>query len=103
MKDLPTAIMAANDLTAVGALRVCHREGLSAPNDLSIVGFDDIELSDVVYPPLTTIRLPRHQLAEMFVTALESSARDTLAVGKQYTAKTSLVIRSSTGPVRQRR
>jgi LacI family transcriptional regulator len=103
LKDRPTAIMAANDLTAVGALRVIHRAGLSVPDDFSVVGFDDIELSDVVYPPLTTIRLPRHQLAEMFVTALESSAKDSHAVWKQYTVKTSLVVRSSTGPVRRRK
>ncbi len=95
--------MAANDLTAIGALRVIHRRGLSVPGDFSVVGFDDIELSDVVYPPLTTIRLPRHRLAEMFVTALESSAKDSHAVGKQYTVKTSLVVRSSTGPVRRRK
>jgi DNA-binding LacI/PurR family transcriptional regulator len=103
MKDRPTAILAANDLTAIGALRVIHREGLSVPEDFSIVGFDDIELSDIVFPPLTTIRLPRHELAEAFVTALESSAKDPHAVGRQYSVKTSLVIRSSTGPVRRRR
>ena len=62
MKDRPTAIIAANDLTAIGALRVIHRAGLSVPGDFSVVGFDDIELSDVVYPPLTTLRLPRHEI-----------------------------------------
>jgi DNA-binding LacI/PurR family transcriptional regulator len=103
MPDRPTAIMTANDLTAIGALRVIHRQGLSVPDDFSVVGFDDIELSDIVYPPLTTIRLPRHRLAEMFVTALESSAKDLHAAGKQYMVKTSLVIRSSTGPARKRK
>ena len=98
MKDRPTAVIGANDLTAIGALRVLHRQGLSAPADISIIGFDDIELSDVVHPPLTTIRLPRHQLAEAFVTALGSSAQDPQAIGKQYSVKTSLVVRSSTGP-----
>lgn len=103
LKDRPTAIVTANDLTAIGALRVIHREGLSVPHDFSIVGFDDIELSDIVYPPLTTIRLPRRELAEAFVMALESSARHPHAVGKQYTVKTSLVIRNSTGPARRRK
>lgn len=101
--DRPTAIIAANDLTAIGALRVLHREGLATPDDFSIVGFDDIELSDIINPPLTTIRLPRRELAEAFVTALESSARDPHAVGKQYTVKTSLVVRSSTGPPSKRK
>ena len=54
MKDRPTAIVAANDLTAIGALRVIHREGLSVPQDFSIIGFDDIELSDIVFPPLAS-------------------------------------------------
>ena len=102
MKDQPTAIIAANDLTAIGALRVIHREGMSVPQDFSIVGFDDIEMSDIVYPPLTTMRLPRHELAEAFATALESSAKDPHAMGKQYSVKTSLVVRNSTGPPRTR-
>jgi LacI family transcriptional regulator len=103
LPERPTAVVAANDLTAIGALRVMHREGLSVPEDISIVGFDDIELSDVVFPPLTTVRLPRHEMAEMFVTALESFASDPHAVGKQYSVKTSLMVRASTGPARKKK
>jgi DNA-binding LacI/PurR family transcriptional regulator len=103
VKDRPTAVMTANDLTAIGALRVIHKQGLSVPEDISVIGFDDIELSDIVYPPLTTLRLPREELAELFVEALESFARDPHSIGKQYKVKTSLVIRSSTGPVKKRR
>jgi DNA-binding LacI/PurR family transcriptional regulator len=102
-KDRPTAILAANDLTAIGALRALHKHGLSAPQDFSIVGFDDIELCDVFDPPLTTIRLPRHEMAEKFATALESSAKDPHAPGKIYSIKTSLVVRNSTGPARRAR
>ncbi|MDP9050543.1 MAG: LacI family DNA-binding transcriptional regulator [Acidobacteriota bacterium] len=102
LKDRPTAIVAANDLTAIGALRVIHGAGLSCPDDFSIVGFDDIELSEILYPPLTTIRLPRAELAETFVTALESFSMDPHAAGKRYAVKTSLVVRNSTGPVCKR-
>ncbi len=98
MKDRPTAIIAANDVTAIGAMRVLHREGFSVPHDFSLVGFDNIELSAIVSPPLTTIQLPRHELAKMFVTALECFSTDPDAAGKRYTVKTSLVVRSSTGP-----
>lgn len=101
LPERPTAIVGANDLTAIGALRVLHRENLSVPGDISIVGFDDIELCDMFFPPLSTMRLPRHELAETFVTALESAAQDPHAVGKQYSVKTSLVVRSSTGPVKK--
>jgi len=102
LPDRPTAVVGANDLTAIGALRVLHRENLSVPHDISVVGFDDIELCDVFFPPLTTMRLPRHELAETFVTALESAAQDPHAAGKQYSVRTSLVVRNSTGPVKKK-
>jgi len=102
LPDRPTAVMSANDLTAIGALRVLHRENISVPDEISVVGFDDIELCDLFFPPLTTIRLPRHEVAETFVTALESAGHDPHAVGKQYSVKTSLVVRSSTGPARKK-
>ena len=102
-KDRPTAIITANDLTAMGALHALHRHGLSAPKDLSVIGFDDIELCDIFDPPLTTIRLPRHEMAEKFAAALESSAKDPHAPGKIYTVKSSLVVRGTTGPAPKRR
>jgi DNA-binding LacI/PurR family transcriptional regulator len=102
-KDRPTAIIAANDLTAIGALHALHKQRLSAPQDLSVIGFDDIELCDIFDPPLTTIRLPRHEMAEKFADALESSAKDPHAPGKIYTVKTSLIIRGTTGPAQRRK
>ena len=54
-------------------------------------------------PPLTTIRLPRHEMAEKFAAALESSAKDPHAPGKIYTVKSSLVVRGTTGPAPKRR
>ena len=103
MRDRPTAVLASNDLAAIGALRVLHRENVAVPDEISVVGFDDIELCDVFSPPLTTIRLPRMELAEAFVTALEAARHDPHSAGKQYSVKTSLVIRSSTGPVKKKR
>jgi DNA-binding LacI/PurR family transcriptional regulator len=103
LRNRPTAIVTANDLTAIGALRVIHRHGLSVPGDFSVIGFDDIELSDIVYPPLTTLRLPRHELAKTFVTALDAFARDPHRAGRQYRIETALVIRNSTGPARNRK
>jgi LacI family transcriptional regulator len=102
LRNRPTAIITANDLTAIGALRIIHRNGLSVPGDFSIVGFDDIELSDIVYPPLTTLHLPRHELAKKFVGALAAFARDPHGPGKQYKVETTLVVRSSTGPAPKR-
>lgn len=98
----PTAIITANDLTAIGALRVIHKAGFTVPGDFSIVGFDDIELSDIIYPPLTTLHLSRQELAKTFVRALEALLGDPQRTGVQYKVETSLVIRDSTGPVKKR-
>ena len=99
LRNRPTAIMCANDLTAIGALRVIRRRGLSVPEDFSVVGFDDIEMSDIIQPPLTTLRLPREKLAEAFYTALFDFGKDPHVVGKQYSVTSSLVLRQSTGRV----
>jgi DNA-binding LacI/PurR family transcriptional regulator len=96
----PTAILTANDLTAIGALRAIHRYGLTVPRDFSVIGFDDIELSDILHPPLTTLRLSRQEFAEIFFNALEAMREQPHADGRQYSIKTSLTIRESTGPVK---
>jgi DNA-binding LacI/PurR family transcriptional regulator len=67
-----TAVLTANDLTAIGASRAIHRLGLTVPGDFSVIGFDDIELSDILHPPLTTLRLSRQEFAEIFFEALEA-------------------------------
>jgi DNA-binding LacI/PurR family transcriptional regulator len=96
----PTAILTANDLTAIGALRAIHRCGLTVPDDFSVIGFDDIELSDILHPPLTTLRLSRQEFAEIFFNALEEMREQPHADGRQYSIKTSLTVRESTGPVK---
>jgi DNA-binding LacI/PurR family transcriptional regulator len=59
----PTAVMTSNDLTAIGAMGAIHEAGLRIPEDISIVGFDDIELSAYTQPALTTLHVPRRELA----------------------------------------
>lgn len=100
LSNRPTAVLTANDLTAIGALRAIHHHGMTVPGDFSVIGFDDIDLSDIVHPPLTTLRLQRQQFAEIFFEALEAMRGKSSARGKQYSIKTDLVIRESTGPVR---
>ena len=58
----PTAILCGNDVLAVGALGKARQMGLSVPKDVSITGFDDIELAEVSYPPLTTVHVPHRQM-----------------------------------------
>jgi LacI family transcriptional regulator len=64
LKNPPTAIFASNDEMAAGVLSVAHDRGLSLPTDLSVVGFDDIQLSEMVWPPLTTVRQPIQDMAD---------------------------------------
>jgi DNA-binding LacI/PurR family transcriptional regulator len=57
-----TALFCFNDLVAVGALKACAELGRAVPEDIAIVGFDDIPLASLVTPALTTIHLPRYEL-----------------------------------------
>jgi LacI family transcriptional regulator len=98
LNTLPTAVIAANDLTAIGAMRVIHERGYSTGRDFSVVGFDDIELSGIISPALTTIALSRVQLARCFFDALESFKRRVDCDGRQWKVDTDLVVRQSTGP-----
>lgn len=65
-----TALFACNDLMAVGAIRACHEAGLRVPQDISIIGFDDIQLASYVVPPLTTIMQPAERLGRTAVEIL---------------------------------
>lgn len=97
-KEIPTAIVTANDLTAIGALRKAHEKGLRLPQDISLAGCDDIEVSDVVYPPLTTLRISRRQYAEILFDALQWGTENLSESGKVYSLPMKLIVRQSTGP-----
>lgn len=101
----PTAVLASNDLTAMGALRAARSSGLQVPHDISIVGFDDIHLAEFTEPPLTTIRLPREELARKAFQALlreiqGSSVSASAAITDEEQVETRLIVRSTTGPAR---
>lgn len=98
-QEKPTAILTANDMTAFGAIRGLHTLGLRVPDDLSVVGLDDVLLSDVLQPPLTTIRIPRQTMAETCLQALNHTKEDVERLGSQFTVPTELVVRESTAPV----
>lgn len=93
---VPTAILASNDLTAIGMMRAARRTGLCVPRDISIVGFDDIRLAEFTEPPLTTVRLSRQELAENAFHALLSDLRRQPKTKPDGKVETHLVIREST-------
>ena len=93
----PTAVLASNDMTAIGALGAIHERGLRVPEDISIVGFDDIQISAFTQPALTTVGLSRDEIARVAFRALYSSRQDG-ARGGEYAVQPALVVRRSTGP-----
>jgi len=97
----PTAVLSSNDLTAIGALRAIRRNGLHVPDDISVVGFDDIALAEFTEPPLTTVRLPREEIAGKAFEALLASLGDTSRIGVEYLISPQLVIRESTAKARR--
>ncbi|KGX88096.1 LacI family transcription regulator [Pontibacillus halophilus JSM 076056 = DSM 19796] len=70
LSEPPTAVYAAGDMLAIGAMEAVKEAGLSVPDDLSIIGFDDIELSQYVMPPLTTVRQDTTMIGQEAATLL---------------------------------
>jgi LacI family transcriptional regulator len=96
----PTAVFAVNDLAAAGALRAAHEAGLQVPRDVSIVGFNDLSTAVQTTPPLTTLRVPLHEMgvaAGRLLAQLLSEEAPTDPVVVPVT----LVTRASTGPAPQ--
>ncbi|WP_328911774.1 MULTISPECIES: LacI family DNA-binding transcriptional regulator [unclassified Streptomyces] len=102
LPERPTALVAFNDKAAVGALRAAYERELRVPEDLSITGFDDIDLSRSTVPRLTTVRQPLEEMGRMAVSLLmrllDRHTVDTLHVE----LATHLVLRGSTGPAPRR-
>jgi LacI family transcriptional regulator len=95
-KRLPTAVMCSNDMTAIGVLHKVYRAQLRVPDNLSVIGFDDIHMARVTIPPLTSIQMSRLELARAAVTALRAHVESTVP-HREYKIDTHLVVRESTG------
>jgi DNA-binding LacI/PurR family transcriptional regulator len=93
----PTAIFALNDRMALGAVRAAWMRGLAVPDDLSVVGFDDIALATLFTPPLTTVRQPGYSLGGAAAAAL-FELLDGAGVPPPATLPTELIVRGTTGP-----
>ena len=104
--SLPTAILGSNDLTAIGAMGAIHEKGLAIPGDISVVGFDDIELSAYTLPALTTVHVPRRELASTAFRALFRGRDEIFDKNRRrnrHVIKTRLLVRQSTGKARTKR
>jgi len=94
----PTALLCSNDMTAIGVMREAYDLGINVPHDLSVVGFDDIRLSEFITPPLTTVRMSQTELARIAFQALINDVSDDAASDgrKEYPLSTNLILRRST-------
>ena len=96
----PTAIVASNDLMAVGALQAAQASRIHVPRDLSLIGFDDLPIATMVHPPLSTIRHPRREVAARAFDSLWKTVRGD-SVEDDSALQPHLVIRNSTAPPAQ--
>jgi LacI family transcriptional regulator len=92
----PTAIFAFNDLMALGVLRAAHEAGLQVPDQLSVIGFDDIYLASFAMPALTTIRLPKHEMGRQAADMLLRRIDDGLHPSQRQQLPIELIVRRST-------
>ncbi len=96
LKRRATAVLASNDLMAIGALKAVRAANLRVPEDVSVIGFDDIEWAKHADPPLTTISLSRAEIAVQAFAALIGNIDEADARGMESSVKTRLIIRRST-------
>ena len=92
---LPTAIFAGNDMMAMGVMSVAQQQGLLVPEQLSIVGYDNISFSAYFSPPLTTVNQPKEPLAKLAVSTLIDRLNEPRSEGKVMMLEPDLVIRNS--------
>ena len=98
LPNRPTAIMCSNDLTAIGVMREAYEYGIPIPQQLSVVGFDDVRMAQFMTPPLTTIQMSQTELARLAFKALltEVERESPAEHGTEYLLDTDLVLRKST-------
>lgn len=98
LDEPPTAIFAANDEMAYGAIHEVRRLGREVPRDVSVVGFDDLYLSEAFYPPLTTVRQPRTEIGRTAMTMLLDILSGGRGPRRPVVLDTALQVRGTTAP-----
>lgn len=94
-KQRPTAIFCGNDNMAIGAIQAIQEAGLKVPEDISIVGFDDIEVARYINPPLTTVRMALMEMASIATNSLITSIENNSNFSADYTVPIDLIERNS--------
>lgn len=95
LDDPPTAVYAAGDNMAIGAMKAIRGKGLSVPDDISVIGYDDIEIAQHIAPPLTTVKQNMNQLGSTAADLLLDQINDKTKLNKAVTIPVELIIRES--------
>ena len=95
-----TALFAYNDISAIGAIRAFEEAGLRVPEDISVVGFDDIALAAFSIPALTTVRQPLMKMGRIAAQTLLDRIEDRAPYIPEIAVEPDLIIRNSTAPPR---
>ena len=98
-ENRPSAVLTTHDLSAIGVLEGARDAGLRVPEDLSIVGIDDIDWAAHTYPPLTTVHIPKEELGFRAVTMLRKLLKGQECEERVVRIATQLIIRDSTGSI----
>jgi LacI family transcriptional regulator len=101
--ELPTIIFCGSDLIAMGAMNALQEAGIRIPEDVSVIGIDDISFAFLAHPPLTTIRVPRERLGRIAFQALDKMLQLKRRKGNDDYLETGLVVRQSTAAPRKRK
>ncbi|MBZ6072093.1 substrate-binding domain-containing protein [Aeromonas schubertii] len=95
LPERPTALFVCNDMMAMGAVSAATEAGLRIPEDLSIIGYDNVELAEYLSPPLTTVNQPKEELGRLAVTTLLARINGSQDASRLITLEPNLVIRRS--------
>jgi LacI family transcriptional regulator len=95
---LPTAVFVASDVVAAGALAAIHEKQLRIPQDIAVVGFDDVPLAEYLTPPLTTIHIPVRSMAQLAFSMIMKLINNQQPDENQIFLETNLIIRQSSVP-----
>jgi LacI family transcriptional regulator len=98
LRSRPTAVLCSNDMTAMGVMRKSYAEKIVVPHELSVIGFDNIRISQYILPPLTTIEMSQAELGRLAFQSLlnDVQSKTPSPKGTEYVLRTNLVLREST-------
>jgi LacI family transcriptional regulator len=96
-RDRPTAIFASNSDTAIGVIRACREHGVTVPQDIALVCFDDLEHADTIFPYLTVVEQPTQQMGQLAVERLHTRCTQSVDAVVHHLLQPRLIVRTSCG------